>query len=42
MFTSSGALAQNALDQIKDILSTKPVIHFFDPKVASIIQADAS
>ena len=34
--------AENALNQIKDILSTEPVLHFFDPSRASVIQADAS
>ena len=34
--------AENALNQIKDILSTEPVLHFFDPSRTSVIQADAS
>ena len=33
---------ENALNQIKDILSTQPVLHFLDPSIASVIQADAS
>jgi len=37
-----GTPAQNALDQITDILSTKPILRFFDPKLTSVIQADAS
>jgi len=37
-----GTPAQNDLDQIKDILSNEPVLCFFDPKLTSVIQADAS
>ena len=35
-------LAANALSQIKNILSTKPVLKFFNPSITSVIQADAS
>ena len=36
------AQAQNAVEQVKDILSSEPVLQFFDPAIASVIQADAS
>ena len=32
----------NALSQIKNILSTEPVLKFFNPSITSVIQADAS
>ena len=35
-------LAHNALAQVKEILLTEPVLHYFDPAVVSVIQADAS
>jgi len=31
-----------ALTKVKEILSSSPVLHYFDPKVVSTIQADAS
>ena len=34
--------AEDALTHIKDVLSTQPVLQFFDPAVPSVIQADAS
>ena len=34
--------AANALSQIKNILSTEPVLKFFNPSITSVIQADAS
>ena len=34
--------AENALTSIKRILSTHPVLQFFDPTLPSVIQADAS
>ena len=34
--------AENALTSIKRILSTQPVLQFFDPALPSVIQADAS
>ena len=34
--------AEDALTHIKKILSTQPVLQFFDPAVTSVIQADAS
>ena len=34
--------AENALVSIKRILSTQPVLQFFDPALPSVIQADAS
>ena len=34
--------AENALTFIKNILSTQPVLQFFDPTIPSVIQADAS
>jgi len=37
-----GTSADNALAKIKDILSTQPVLHFFDSTIPSVIQADAS
>lgn len=37
-----GPEADSAWKQIKDILSTNPILQFFDPAVKSVIQADAS
>ena len=34
--------AANALSQVKNILSTEPVLQFFNPSISSVIQADAS
>ena len=34
--------AANALSQIKNILSTEPVLKFFNPSITSVIQTDAS
>ena len=34
--------AQTAIQQIKHILSSEPVLQFFNPAVSSVIQADAS
>jgi len=34
--------AEDALTRIKNILSTQPVLQFFDPVVPNMIQADAS
>ena len=34
--------AQTAIQQIKNILSSEPVLQFFNPAVSSVIQADAS
>ena len=34
--------AEDALTHIKDVLSTQPVLQFFDPAIPSVIQADAS
>ena len=34
--------AEEALTRVKNILSTHPVLHFFDPTVPSVIQADVS
>ena len=31
-----------ALTKVKEVLSSAPVLHYFDPKVVSTIQADAS
>ena len=36
------SMAEDALTHIKKILSTQPVLQFFDPAVTSVIQADAS
>ena len=38
------SMAEDALTHIKKILSSQPVskLHFFDPAVTSVIQADAS
>ena len=37
-----GPAAESAWKQIIDILSTNPILQFFDPAVKSVIQADAS
>ena len=34
--------AEDALTHVKDVLSTQPVLKFFDPDLPSVIQADAS
>ena len=34
--------AQTAMQQIKNILSSEPVLQFFNPAISSVIQADAS
>ena len=34
--------AANVLSQVKNILSTEPVLQFFNPSISSVIQADAS
>ena len=36
------ASAQKALELIKHTLSTKAVLHYFDPSIVSVIQADAN
>ena len=36
------APAQKALEQIKDTLTSEPVLKFFNPAISSVIQADAS
>ena len=41
-FQWNSAAEDTPLTHIKDVLSTQPVLQFFDPAVPSVIQADAS
>ena len=42
MFFNWGSEQHTALTKVKKVLSSAPMLHYFDPKVVSTVQADAS